>query len=157
MPCNSRKFVIRLLWRATARGENPAIEHRGSLPPSPKSALNQSEANAAWLKAQTLLNNFLWNPDGEPVELVKPAMPADSLPSLPTPMSMRDAEIDSLIAQHPELQYYALQQDQWEVEERWRREQLKPELALNTKPSPTPPRTGAASALWTLQANLKWG
>lgn len=139
------------------RGENPAIDTVEAYLQVQNRFLNQSEANAARLKAQTLLNNFLWNPDGEPVELVKAALPADSMPPLPTPFSMQDAAIDSLIAQHPELQYYALQQSQWEFEERWRREQLKPELALKYQALTYAPKEGNGIGTLDPAANLKWG
>lgn len=139
------------------RGENPAIDTLEAYIQVQNRAFSLGDAGIELLKAERTLNNFLWNPDGEPVEFGIPTLPtAETAETLPT-TNFSDTVLDSMIASHPELLYYQYQQEQMEIEEKWRREQLKPELAIKYQALTAAP--AGNEWLGNLQPanNLKWG
>lgn len=140
------------------RGENPAIDTLEAYLQVQNRELNLNEAYVELTKASRSLNNYLWDPEGRPVEFsvnLKPQSIQNSdgyaLPVLP------DGVLDSLLQAHPDLMYYQYQEDQLAIEERWRREQLKPEIALKYQALTAAPAGSALIGALSPTSNLKWG
>jgi outer membrane protein TolC len=138
------------------RGENPAIDTLEAYLQVQNRYMNLSEAEVEVTKTSRGLSNFLWNPAGEPVEFEKPIIPADSLPLVSMP-TLTDELVDSLVSAHPDLLYYQYQQAQLVIEERWRREQLKPEVAFKYQALSAAPAGDALIGAFIPASNLKWG
>jgi outer membrane protein TolC len=140
------------------RGENPAIDTLEAYLQVQNRQLNLNEAEVDLVKTSRLLNNYLWNPNGEPVEFQIELKPqggmdatASSLPTIP------DVVLDSLIQAHPDLLYYGYQVDQLKIEERWRKEQLKPEMAIKYQALTAAPAGSELLGALAPASNLKWG
>lgn len=140
------------------RGEEPAIDTLEAYIQVQNRLLNLSEANVNLAKSARFLNNFIWSPNGEPVEFIALLAPAskpnDPILKLP---QLDDATIDSLILNHPQLIYYELKGDQLQTEERWRKEQLKPDLVLKYQALTAAPSNNALVGDLDPAQNLKWG
>ena len=80
--------------------------------------------------ARLVLSNHLWTPAGQPAEL-----PAYAVPQAPALDSVGRAELvrltDFAAAQHPTLRKLAAKISQLSIEERYRRELLKPKLNVS--------------------------
>jgi outer membrane protein TolC len=140
------------------RGENPAIDTLESFIQVQTRQFNLSEADVDLIKTSRTLNNYLWSPNGEPVEFVETLKPAalpqpgqSQLPVLPM------GTLDSLIAYHPDLLYYQYQQGQLEIEEKWRKEQLKPDLSIKYQALTAAAYNGELLGALNPASNLKWG
>lgn len=77
------------------------------------------------------LSTFLWSENLEPLELDSATVPVsmDSV-SLESNLLMAESTMDSLVVNHPYLKINDLKIQSLEVDNRLKREQLKPELAL---------------------------
>jgi len=97
--------------------------------------LSYQEAQLAIANAQAKLQVFLWLEGYVPLEMDQQSIPIerDELEDL-----MMDAalyqELDTLVARHPILEGYRLKLDGLDIEQRWKREQLKPILNLKYQP-----------------------
>lgn len=140
------------------RGENPAIDTLEAYLQVQNRQLNLNEAEVDVLKSGRLLNNFLWSPASEPVEFTSNLLPQVTSTAingaLPT---LSSQTIDSLLTTHPDLLYYRYQEDQLAIEERWRREQLKPEIALKYQALTAAPAGNDLLGYLAPTNNLKWG
>ncbi|MBU6119834.1 TolC family protein [Hymenobacter siberiensis] len=80
--------------------------------------------------ARLILSNHLWTPAGQPAEL-----PAYAIPQVPSLDSVSRAELarlaDFAAAQHPTLRKLEAKISQLGIEERYRREMLKPKLNVS--------------------------
>ena len=80
--------------------------------------------------ARLILSNHLWTPTGQPAEL-----PAYAIPQVPALDSVSRAELARLVdfaaAQHPTLRKLEAKISQLGIEERYRREMLKPKLNVS--------------------------
>jgi len=80
--------------------------------------------------ARLLLSNHLWNKDGQPVEL--PLYAAPQIPAADTVSRQEYQRLAALAAsQHPTLLKLGAKASQLGIEERYRREMLKPKLSLS--------------------------
>lgn len=79
------------------------------------------------------LSNYLWDDAGNPLELVEtataPKIDTQNLTESETPGQFRHPE-SPLTDQHPMLRYYSLQVDALQIEQRYKREQLKPKASV---------------------------
>lgn len=139
------------------RGENPAIDTLEAYLQVQNRILNLSEADVECVKAGRMLSNFLWSPDGQPAELTEQVRPQahDRIDARALPVA-GEAAWDSLLLHHPDIVQYQLKAEQLAVEERLRREQLKPDLVVKYQAlsAPTP---GSDIGYLAPAANMKWG
>ncbi|MGD1847440.1 MAG: TolC family protein [Salibacteraceae bacterium] len=118
--------------------------------------LSQQKARLDLQNSAALLSVFLWQDGFVPVELAADTRPLSreqwaSLPVDPNLFGQRD----SLIVNHPMLLQSQLKLDQLRVEERWKREQLKPTLNLNYN-ALSEPVGGDPTTNYSVN-NYKWG
>jgi len=82
------------------------------------------------LNARQVLSNHLWNKEGQPVEL-----PGYAAPQIPVLDTVSRAQFQQLAAQaaanHPTLLKLGAKIAQYRIEERYRREMLKPKLSVS--------------------------
>lgn len=88
-------------------------------------------AEQKYFKAQAMLELFLWQNGEVPLELTERVVP----PASDTTLAIRSlgrlgGSYDSLLNRHPILEQSRLKLDQMSIEQRWKREQLKPKLNL---------------------------
>ena len=80
--------------------------------------------------ASALISVYLWLEGVTPLEIAEGTIPAfQEATGVPIDEQFL-GEIEELIEQHPELRRSGLKVDQLEIDRRWSREQLKPELNL---------------------------
>jgi len=90
------------------------------------------DAELEYQNASAQLAVFLWLDGNIPLELETNTTPPSSETTPPTEVIPElVGQMDSLIAQHPELQLYDYKMQELEIERRWKKEQLKPNLNLN--------------------------
>ncbi len=140
------------------RGENPAIDTLEAYLQVQNRELNLNEADVELIKSSRMLNNYLWDPEGRPVEFLATLKPqtiqnsdANALPILP------EGVLDSLLQDHPDILYYQFQEDQLVIEERWRKEQLKPEIILKYQALTAAPAGNELLGNLAPASNLKYG
>lgn len=139
------------------RGENPAIDTLEAYLQVQTRFLNLSETESDLIKATAGLANFLWNPEGQPVEFDRPLRPAPgAFQGIRLPV-LEAGLVDSLLTAHPDLLYYQYQQAELEIEEKWRKEQLKPEVAVKYQALSAAPGNQDWIGAFAPAANLKWG
>ncbi|MEQ8470958.1 MAG: TolC family protein [Marinoscillum sp.] len=84
-------------------------------------------------QARLLLSTHLWNPNNVPLELpdgAKPALSESSTIIVPTDTTLQTL-VNWASTNHPEIQKLNTKQQQLEIQQRWNRESLKPELNLS--------------------------
>jgi len=80
--------------------------------------------------ARLRVNTFLWNAEGQPVELPVTAIPQE--PSLASPdENLLQALLDQAAQRHPELLKLDIKNQQLTLEERFRRAMIQPQIQLN--------------------------
>jgi len=112
------------------------------------------EARAKYLNTQVLLSTFLWDKGQIPLVLRSDVRPPEILNMDPVPSST--IYEDSLLNNHPMLQYNRLKIDQLEIDRRLKAEQIKPKLDLKYRALQTAweyDREGAG----ILNDNYSWG
>lgn len=139
------------------RGEQPAIDTLEAYLQVQNRIFNLSEAEVELAKALLTLNNFLWNPEGEPVEFSTTVLPSPSMPASPNLIALEGWQLDSLLDAHPDINYYTYQINEMEATERWQREQLKPELQVKYQALSANPSGDAWLGPFVPTGNLKWG
>ncbi|MEL6671785.1 MAG: TolC family protein [Bacteroidota bacterium] len=82
-------------------------------------------------QAKVMMDLFLWQDGIVPLEALPYQQPEDWRAVLTTlPEQERSWLTDSLLIGHPMIQQYRLKQQSLSIEERWKKEQLKPQLDL---------------------------
>ena len=118
--------------------------------------LSLQQATVDFRNATALLEVYLWAEGMLPVEVNPGTIPEALAGATAIPLNETLAvRLDSLVANHPSLEKIEFKIDQLEVERRWNREQLKPELNLNYKPI-TEALTDDPLAAYTVN-NYTWG
>lgn len=143
--------------RSTARlGDRPYIDtlEAGIQVQNRVLALQQAELN--YRNSTALLSVFLWQEGFVPLELEQNTRPLaqsqiGELEVDPQLLGFRD----SLLASHPALQQSQLKVEQLRIDERWKREQLKPMVNLNYN-ALSEPVGGDPTTNYSLN-NYKWG
>jgi outer membrane protein TolC len=101
--------------------------------------LSLLQAQLEYKNATALLEVYLWAEGVIPLVLQETIHPNNMEEVLPTisedyPISV----YDSLVTNHPKLQQFDLKLDQLGVQQRWQREQLKPQLNIKYNPITSP-------------------
>lgn len=117
--------------------------------------LQVQQATLELLQRKLELENFLWTENNEPLELgdrVQP-QPFSGTDVLPLLTATERQQIDSVGGVHPAVLLYNNKIDGLLLEQRWKRDKLKPVLNLNYNPLATGPDAFAAYSI----NNYKWG
>src|SRR5690606_33376256 len=98
-------------------------------------ALLLEEGKLDYENAKAELSVYLWDEGYVPLELAENSLPQDKAQ---TDFSFADPQwkinLDSLVAQHPELKMDRLEWEQIDIDRRLSIEQLKPQINLNYNP-----------------------
>lgn len=97
---------------------------------------NVQEARANEVKSRMMLSTFLWEGGDNPVARVlsnknRPEMPLMAAGSGPVVLRNFEKFIDSVAVRNPYLAQFEFKLESLSVEERWKREKLKPKLNVN--------------------------
>jgi len=150
----TQRFIA--VKRGAALGDRPSIDtlESGIQVQNRQLLLQQAQLDFANTSAQ--LATYLWDEGVLPLELsentVAPTMEQTESLSL-NPRYIN--QLDSLTENHPELQQYRFKIDQLEIEQRWKREQLKPTLNLKYNALSEPVNGDVLSAY--SPNNYNWG
>lgn len=109
--------------------------------------VQRQQADVEEENARLRVSTFLWNANGQPVELPGDARPQDAPLILPDEGTLQ-ALLDQANRQHPDLLKLAVKNQQLVLEERFRRAMIQPQVMLSASLlSETP----------TVDAGYKWG
>lgn len=118
-------------------------------------SLQVQQATLELLQRKLELENFLWTANNEPLEMAESVKPETisgtaALPAITTEINQK---IDSICGVHPAVLLYNYKIDGLLLEQRFKRDKLKPVLNLNYNPltSSTAPVTAYTAS------NYKWG
>ncbi|GAB5538717.1 MAG: TolC family protein [Salibacteraceae bacterium] len=142
--------------RSAALGDKPAIDTLESGIQVQNRKLLLQEAQLGFANATALLETYLWEGGTIPLELDENTVAPnfEQTPSLalnPTYVN----QLDSLGNNHPLLLQYRFKIEQLEIEQRWKREQLKPTLNLKYNALSEPVNGDVFSAY--SPNNYNWG
>ncbi|MDA7744669.1 TolC family protein [bacterium] len=142
--------------RGAALGDRPSIDTLESGIQVQNRKLMVQQAKLDFANTSAKLATYLWDEGVIPLELsentVAPTM--DQTSSLSLNRTYVN-QLDSLTKNHPELQQYRFKIDQLEIEQRWKREQLKPNLNLKYNALSEPVNGDVLSAY--SPNNYNWG
>lgn len=113
-------------------GDRPAIDTLEAGIQVQNRQLGLQQAQLEYKNATALLSVYLWDEGLVPLEVAPGTLPQsfEKLTALTAPTTLL-TQIDSIIQQHPEVNQYRYKIDMLEIDQRWKREQLKPTLNLN--------------------------
>lgn len=144
-------------------GDKPGIDTLEALIQFQTRQQNLLEAQVEEQKARLKLSNFLWNENGQPLE-IQPEMRPNSLRiGAPQQASTFDSVavwINNLSERHPELQMLRFKLAELEVERRFKADKLKPKVSVRYNLINRPIGIGDAPAeLYPnlFENNYKWG
>ncbi len=121
-----------MIRQSFLQGDKPAIDTLESLIQVQNRALILSKALTDFENASLSLSNFLWTPDLYPLEITPLFRPETLRTEWTLPVQGRASIMNnSWLVSHPELQIIKIKQDQLQVKERLKKEDLKPLLNLN--------------------------
>ena len=124
----NRRF--RALRERALLGDAATIDTTEALITVQDRLVQRQQADVEEQNARLQVNTFLWNANGQPVEL-----PALAIPQEPTQTLFEDATLQTLLDQvtqrHPELIKLDAKRQQLTVEERFRRAMIQPQIMLN--------------------------
>ncbi|MCB9231007.1 MAG: TolC family protein [Bacteroidia bacterium] len=115
------------------QGDKPAIDTTEALIQVQNRAYLLNESRMKLNEARLELSRFLWDEEGNPLELrpeISPPKLPNLLPVSPPDFNTGNLRADSILPYHPALQYYRLMQSSLQIEKRYRAEQLKPKASL---------------------------
>ena len=92
--------------------------------------VQRQQAEVDEQNARLRVSTFLWNLDGQPVELPASARPQEPTLSLPTEITFQNL-LDQANTQHPDLLKLTVKNQQLTVEERFRRAMVQPQILLS--------------------------
>ncbi|MFN5711190.1 MAG: TolC family protein [Bacteroidota bacterium] len=141
--------------RSTFRlGDRPAIDTVEATIQLQDRIINYQQGMVDYRTKSLLLSNFLWVDENTPVEITDNVIPdiAASVQDEWFVFFQRVEKIDSIINQHPALKMYEYKLRQLKIEEKFKREKLKPNLNLEFNPL-----FAADNLNPTLSNNYKWG
>ena len=124
----NRRF--RALRERALLGEAATIDTTEALITVQDRLVQRQQADVEEQNARLQVNTFLWNANGQPVEL-----PTRAIPQEPTQTVFEEATLQTLLDQatqrHPELIKLDAKMQQLTVEERFRRAMIQPQIMLN--------------------------
>lgn len=116
--------------RSSLAGDVAAIDTTEARIQVQNNRIGYNEARLEFMNASEQISVFLWLEGVTPLEIAEGTVPALQEPTGIPIDEMFIGEIEELIEHHPELQRSGFKIDQLEIDRRWSREQLKPELNL---------------------------
>lgn len=116
--------------QAAELGDRPAIDTLESSIVMQNRWVSRTQAQIEYQTARYELMVFLWLNGNVPIELNESVHPPSHTYVYTNSLSMKAAEIDSLIQASPEMRLYGLKIDVLEVDKRYQLEQFKPSLDL---------------------------
>lgn len=114
-------------------GEKPAIDTTDALSQLQRWRVKRSEAIGSYRKKVQLLSVYLWNDADSTIQLRKETQAPDLLAfsmAVFDSLHQEALRLDSVPEGHPTLQQYRNKLEVLSIENRWRKEQIKPELDL---------------------------
>ncbi len=124
----NRRFVA--LRQRALLGDAATIDTTEALITVQDRLVQQQQADVDEQNARLRVNTFLWNTDGQPVEL-----PTSALPQEPDLAVLQETTLQTLLDQatqrHPELIKLDTKMQQLTLEERFRRAMIQPQILLN--------------------------
>jgi outer membrane protein TolC len=139
-----------------ARGDRPAVDTLEASIQVQNRQLLLQQGTLDLRNAELALTNFIWGEDATADRLLGIAPPevGDNPESTPD-LIWQTGIPDSFLVNHPKLALLEAEVLQLEVEQRWKREQLKPQLDLSYQPLLEATGSDALAAFSV--ANYKWG
>lgn len=140
-------------------GEKQAIDTTDALSQFRRWQIKLSSMNGKYAKQRQLLGTYLWGEEQEPMGLQATVKPPNLLSlELKTIENLLEQarDLDSIPDNHPMVRKYQNKLEVLSIENRWKKEQIKPELdlrynALQNAPNPELPNGDQ------LTTNMKWG
>lgn len=140
-------------------GEKQAIDTTDALSQLRRWQVKLAQMEGKYAKQKQLLATYLWDEDQQPVALQEGTKPPDLLAlDLSTVESLLEQarDLDSIPDNHPMVRKYQNKLEVLSIQNRWKKEQIKPELdlrynALQNAPNPELPDGDQ------LTTNMKWG
>lgn len=122
---------LRAMQRMAELGDRPFIDTVEAAIQYQNRAAALAEQEAKLAVAGAILNRYLWQKDGTPLELGPDAKPLESsILAAQAPKVLYMGAIDTLVEQHPYLGILSYKLDVLDIEKRYNKEQLKPQLEL---------------------------
>lgn len=120
-------------------GDRPPIDTTEAAIQVQNRMLLVQQAELKYINAAAGLSVFLWADGSIPLELADNSQPSElaTVPALPVQTSYI-LQMDSLLANHPEMQRGRSKIDQLEINQRLKREMLKPQVDLKYNPITEP-------------------
>ncbi|MGY5850105.1 TolC family protein [Salegentibacter sp. F14] len=116
--------------RSSLSGEVAAIDTTEARIQVQSNRISYNEARLEFENASEQISIFLWLEGVTPLEIAQGTIPAYQEPTGVPIEEQFLGEIEALIDNHPKLRRSTFKVDQLEIDRRWSREQLKPELNL---------------------------
>jgi outer membrane protein len=123
-----RRFLA--LRERALLGEAAMIDTTEALITVQDRLLQRQQTNLEEQNARLRVSTFLWNNNGQPVELPEGARPQDALLIIPDTSILR-LLLEQADRQHPDLLKLAAKNQQLVLEERFRRAMIQPQIMLN--------------------------
>lgn len=122
--------------RTALLGDRPSIDTVEAMIQLQDRRVSAEQAMLEYQTKSLLLSNFLWTENNVPIELSNKTVPlAYSSSYSGASMLFENVSVmDSLINNHPHLRVYDFKLQQLSVEQRLKREKLKPKLNINYNP-----------------------
>ena len=125
-----RRF--RALRERTQLGDAAPIDTTEALITVQDRLVQRQQAEVDEQNARLRVETFLWNADGQPVELPATARPDEPSLTLPDEVTLQTL-LDQAARQHPDLLKLDVKTGQLTLEERFRRALVQPQLLLNAQ------------------------
>ena len=112
-------------------GDKPAIDTLESYIQRANRLFKLNEATIKYRKAGLEFSNFLWNEEGQPLEISERTFPTTLQNLTPLAPDLPSVQaVDSILANHPEMLLLSYKMDALGIQRRWNKEQLKPRVSL---------------------------
>lgn len=124
----SRRF--RALRERALLGDAAMIDTTEALITVQDRLVQQQQADVEEQNARLRVSTFLWNANGQPIELPTDARPQEASLTFPADSTLQML-LDQANRRHPELLKLAVKNQQLLLEERFRRAMIQPQITLN--------------------------
>ena len=133
-------------------GDRPAIDTVEAKIQLQDRLINLQQATMDYRTKSLLLSNFLWIENDTPIELSNNTIPEPVSATEENFFNLNVNTIDSFVTAHPSLRIYDYKLKQLKIEERFKKDKLKPKLNVNYNPL-----FSAENLDIVAQNNYKWG
>jgi outer membrane protein TolC len=136
-------------------GDLPAIDTVEAGMQVQNRLLKLLDARLALKNAKLRASTFVWENGATQLDRFEQTMPVNPLESVTTQVEPIVQNLDSFIGNHPKLNALTARLNQLDVEERWKKEQLKPDVDIKYQPI-AEAMTGEGMAAFS-SSNYQWG